>query len=55
MKIIESRNKREGRYVGWRVTGGRNTLNWSMKQINHERAGRGSWAKAKDLRYWSKA
>lgn len=38
-RIIESRNKREGQYAGCRVTGGRNTLNWNCKQINHERAG----------------
>lgn len=36
-RIIKSRNKREGHYAGWRVTGGRNTLNWNCRQINHER------------------
>lgn len=32
-RIIESRNKREGQYAGWRVTG------MKCHQINHERAG----------------
>lgn len=54
-KIIKSRNQREGHYAGWRVTGGRNTLNWSMKQINHERTGGGLRAKTNSLRYWRNA
>ena len=50
-KPTESRNKREGRYLGWRVTGGRNSLNWNCKQINHERTGtKDLWS----LKGWAK-
>ncbi len=38
-KIIESRNKREGGYAGWRATGGRRSLNGNDQPIKHERAG----------------
>jgi hypothetical protein len=38
-RIIESRNKREGHYAGYRVTGGRESLNWKCRPISHERAG----------------
>lgn len=49
--IIASRNQREGRYAGWRVTGGRNSLNWQCRPINHERSGNG---KAASLKGWER-
>lgn len=47
--ITKSRNQREGRYAGWRVTGGRSVWNWHGRPIGHERAGDG---KAISLRRW---
>lgn len=38
-RILESRNKREGRYAGWRSTGGRHALNSQCRPIGHQRAG----------------
>ncbi|MDK6077923.1 hypothetical protein [Massilia varians] len=49
-RIIRSRNQREGRYAGWRVTGGRNRLNWNCRQINHERTGGSAYPKAWSLK-----
>ncbi len=49
-RIIQSRNKREGLYAGWRVTAGRHSLNWSGRQVNHERTGGTYYGKADSLR-----